>query len=59
MDSGQCSNTGHNDGTCRLYKAHITGAAQLPAWVLTPAETLAIRARADGDASLQIRSQAL
>ena len=32
------------DGTHRLYKAHATGAAQLPAWVLTPAETLAIRA---------------
>lgn len=31
-------------GTCRLYKAHTTGAAQLPAWVLTLAETLAIRA---------------
>jgi hypothetical protein len=32
------------DGTHRLYKGHATGAAQLPAWVLTPAETLAIRA---------------
>jgi len=32
------------DGTCRLYKAHATGAAHLPAWVLTPAETLTIRA---------------
>ena len=32
------------DGTCRLYKAHATRAAQLPAWVLTPAETLAVRA---------------
>jgi hypothetical protein len=32
------------DGTHRLYKAHATGVAELPAWVLTPAETLAIRA---------------
>jgi hypothetical protein len=45
MDSGQCSTSGHNDGTHRLYKGHASGAAQLPAWVLiTPAETLAIRA---------------
>jgi hypothetical protein len=44
LDSGQPPNTGHNDGTHRLYKAHATGAAQLPARVLTPAETLAIRA---------------
>jgi hypothetical protein len=32
------------DGTHRLYKAHATGAAQLPAWVLTDTETLTIRA---------------
>ena len=32
------------DGTHRLYKAHATGTAQLPALALTPAETLAIRA---------------
>jgi hypothetical protein len=32
------------DGTHRLYKAHATGAAHLPAWVLTGAETLTIRA---------------
>jgi hypothetical protein len=39
------------DGTHRLYKAHTTGAAQLPAWVLTPAETLAIRAPRGSHAS--------
>ena len=32
------------DGTHRVYKAHATGAADLPAYVLTEAETLAIRA---------------
>lgn len=31
MGSGQCSNAGHNDGTCQLYKADATGGAQLPA----------------------------
>jgi hypothetical protein len=40
LDRGQLPNTGHNDGTHRLYKAHATGAAQLPAWVLTETETL-------------------
>ena len=43
MDSGQCSNTGHNDGCHRLYKAAVTGRAELPAFVLTAAETLSIR----------------
>ena len=32
------------DGTHRLYKAHAEGAAGLPAYVLTEAETRAIRA---------------
>ena len=32
------------DGTHRLFKGHATGAAELPAYVLTEAETLAIRA---------------
>jgi hypothetical protein len=32
------------DGTHRLYKAHVLGIAALPAWVLTGAETLKIRA---------------
>jgi hypothetical protein len=36
-------NTGHNDGTHRLYKAHATGTVAPPAWLLTDAETLAIR----------------
>ncbi len=31
------------DGTHRLYKAHATGVAVLPAGVLTEAETSAIR----------------
>jgi hypothetical protein len=44
LDRGQPANTSHNDGTHRLYKAHATGAAQLPAWVLTKTETLTIRA---------------
>ena len=34
-------------GTHRLCKPHTTGAAQLPAWVLTDTETLTIRARAE------------
>jgi len=38
-------NTGHNDGTNRLYKAHATEAAELPAYLLTEAETLTIRAQ--------------
>jgi hypothetical protein len=33
------------DGTHRLYKAHATGTATLPALVLTAAETLGIRRR--------------
>ena len=32
------------DGTHRVFKGHATGAAELPAYVLTEAETLAIRA---------------
>jgi hypothetical protein len=32
------------DGTHRLFKGHATGTAELPAYVLTEAETLAIRA---------------
>ncbi len=32
------------DGTHRLFKAHATGAAELPAYLLTEAETLTIRA---------------
>jgi hypothetical protein len=31
------------DGMHRLYKAHALGVAELPSWVLTAAETLAIR----------------
>jgi hypothetical protein len=31
------------DGTHRLYKAHALGVAELPCWVLTAAETEAIR----------------
>ena len=46
MDSGQCSNTGHNDGCHRLYKAAMTGQAEIPALVLTAAETLLIRSDA-------------
>jgi hypothetical protein len=34
----------HNDGTHRLFKAHVTGTAELPAYLLTEAETLTIRA---------------
>ena len=45
MDSGQCSNTGHNDGTHRLYKATVQGRTHLPCLVLIEAETLAIRSR--------------
>ena len=45
MDRGQLPNTGHNDGTHRLYKATVQGCTHLPAWVLTQAETLAIRHR--------------
>jgi len=45
LDRGQLPNTGHNDGTHRLYKAHATGAAELPAYLLTEAETLTIRAQ--------------
>jgi hypothetical protein len=37
------SNAGHNDGCHRLYKAAVTGRAEIPAFVLTAAETLAIR----------------
>lgn len=33
------------DGTHRLYKATVHGCTHLPAWVLTEAETLAIRSR--------------
>ena len=33
------------DGTHRLYKATVQGRAHLPAWILTQAETLAIRHR--------------
>jgi hypothetical protein len=33
------------DGTHRLYKATVKGRTHLPAWVLTQAETLAIRHR--------------
>jgi hypothetical protein len=32
------------DGTHRLFKGHATGTAELPAYLLTEAETLAIRA---------------
>jgi hypothetical protein len=35
--------TGHNDGTHRLYKAHVLGLAELPGWVLTAPETETIR----------------
>jgi hypothetical protein len=31
------------DGMHRLYKAHTLGVAELPSWVLTAAETMAIR----------------
>ncbi len=31
------------DGTHRLFKGHATGAAELPAYVLTEAKTLATR----------------
>jgi hypothetical protein len=44
-DNGQCLNPGHND--ChRLYKAAVTGRAEIPALVLTAAETLLIRSDA-------------
>jgi hypothetical protein len=33
------------DGTHRLYKATVDGCTHLPSWVLTEAETLAIRHR--------------
>jgi hypothetical protein len=46
VDSGQCSNTDHNDGCHRLYKAAVTGRAEIPAFVLTVAETLLIRSDA-------------
>ena len=42
-DNGQSSNPGHNDGCHRLYKAARLGREQLPCFVLTVAETLAIR----------------
>jgi hypothetical protein len=42
-DNGQCLNPGHNDGCHRLYKAAVTGRAELPSFVLTAAETLSIR----------------
>ena len=43
MDSGQLPNTGHNDGCHRLYKASSLGREHVPSFVLTVAETLAIR----------------
>jgi hypothetical protein len=39
VDSGQCSNTGHNDGCHRLYKGVRLGREHLPSLVLTVAET--------------------
>jgi hypothetical protein len=45
-DNGQCSNPGHNDGCHRLYKAAVTGRAEMTAFVLTAAETLLIRSDA-------------
>jgi hypothetical protein len=45
-DNGQCSNPGHNDGCHRLYKAAVTGKPEIPAFVLTAAETLLIRSDA-------------
>ena len=45
-DNGQCLNPGHNDGCHRLYKAAVTGRAEIPAFVLTAAETLLIRSDA-------------
>lgn len=42
-DNGQCLNPGHNDGCHRLYKAARLGREHLPSFVLTTAETLAIR----------------
>jgi hypothetical protein len=42
-DNGQCSNPSHNDGCHRLYKAAVTGRTELPALVLTAAETLSVR----------------
>jgi hypothetical protein len=43
MDRGQCSNAGHYNECRRLCKAHATRAGQLPARVLTDAETLTSR----------------
>jgi hypothetical protein len=43
VDSGQCSNTGHNDGCHRLYKAARLSREYLPSLVLTAEETLAVR----------------
>ena len=45
-DNGQCLNPGHNDGCHRLYKAAVTGRAEIPAFVLTAAETLLVRSDA-------------
>ena len=42
-NNGQCLNPGHNDGCHRLYKAARLGWEHLPSFVLTVAETLAIR----------------
>jgi hypothetical protein len=62
MDSGQCSNTGHNDGCHRLYKAARLGREHLPALVLTAEETSSIRRPAilmprPGPARRQARSR--
>jgi hypothetical protein len=46
LDRGQLLNAGHNDGCHRLYKAAVTGRAEIPAFVLTPADTLLIRSDA-------------
>jgi len=43
LDRGQLPNAGHKDGCHRLYKAAVTGRAELPSLVLTAAETLSIR----------------
>ena len=42
-DNGQCLNPGHNGGCHRLYKAAVTGRAELQSFVLTAAETVSIR----------------
>ena len=42
-DNGQCLNPGHNDGCHRLYKAASLSWEHLPSFVLTAAETVAIR----------------